>query len=74
MHINMRCGHADQPLYHQEARRAAGKAFDVPWVDDRVNKAVAAANKAAEAARAAAVKAVQNHASNIGVGIPNLLV
>ncbi|KAG1359235.1 putative phosphatidylinositol 4-phosphate 5-kinase 5 [Cocos nucifera] len=57
----------------QEARRAAGKAFDVPWVDDRVNKAVAVANKAAEAARAAAVKAVQNQASNNGVGIPNLL-
>lgn len=39
-----------------------------------MNKAVAAANKAAEAARAAAVKAVQNQTSNNGVGIPNLLV
>eukprot|EP00252_Welwitschia_mirabilis_P020641 TRINITY_DN5097_c0_g1_i1.p1 TRINITY_DN5097_c0_g1~~TRINITY_DN5097_c0_g1_i1.p1 ORF type:complete len:483 (-),score=59.70 TRINITY_DN5097_c0_g1_i1:611-2059(-) len=43
----------------QEARRAAAKAYDVPRVDERVNKAVAAANKAATAARVAAVKAVQ---------------
>lgn len=43
----------------QEARHAAAKAFDVPRVDDKVNKAVAAANKAATAARVAAVKAVQ---------------
>lgn len=43
----------------QEARRAAEKAFEVPRVDDRVNKSVAAANKAATAARVAAVKAVQ---------------
>eukprot|EP01018_Ginkgo_biloba_P029215 Gb_23248 [translate_table: standard] len=43
----------------QEARCAAGKAFEVPRVDDRVNKAIAAANKAATAARVAAVKAVQ---------------
>ncbi|XP_002988599.2 alsin homolog [Selaginella moellendorffii] len=43
----------------QEARRAGKKALDVPRVDDRVNKAVAAANKAANAARVAAVKAVQ---------------
>ncbi|KAE8727485.1 putative casein kinase II subunit beta-4-like [Hibiscus syriacus] len=43
----------------QEARRAAEKAYDVAKVDERVNKAVAAANKAANAARAIAVKAVQ---------------
>lgn len=43
----------------QEARRAAEKAFDVAKVDERVNKAVALANKAANAARVAAVKAVQ---------------
>ncbi|KAF6135466.1 hypothetical protein GIB67_015319 [Kingdonia uniflora] len=43
----------------QEARRAAEKAYDVARVDDRVNKAVAGANKAANAARVAAVKAVQ---------------
>ena len=43
----------------QEARRAAAKAFEVPRVDERVNKAVAAANKAATAARVAAVKVVQ---------------
>lgn len=43
----------------QEARRAAEKAYDVAKVDERVNRAVAAANKAANAARVAAVKAVQ---------------
>ncbi|KAH9315885.1 hypothetical protein KI387_024512, partial [Taxus chinensis] len=40
----------------QEARHAAEKAFEVTRVDDRVNKSVAAANKAATAARVAAVK------------------
>lgn len=44
----------------QEARQAAAKSYEVPHVDDRVNKAVAAANRAAIAARVAAVKAVQN--------------
>uniref|UniRef100_A0A2N9ICJ4 Uncharacterized protein n=1 Tax=Fagus sylvatica TaxID=28930 RepID=A0A2N9ICJ4_FAGSY len=50
----------------QEAQRAAEKAFDVGKVDERVKKAVAAANKSANAARVAAVKAVQNqmHLSN----------
>eukprot|EP00268_Persea_americana_P050593 TRINITY_DN5511_c1_g2_i2.p1 TRINITY_DN5511_c1_g2~~TRINITY_DN5511_c1_g2_i2.p1 ORF type:complete len:470 (+),score=95.09 TRINITY_DN5511_c1_g2_i2:305-1714(+) len=48
----------------QEARRAAEKAYDVPRVDERVNKAVAAANKAANAARVVAVKAVQKRTSN----------
>ncbi|KAI0500297.1 hypothetical protein KFK09_018509 [Dendrobium nobile] len=43
----------------QEARTAADKAYHVPRVDERVNKAVAAANKAANAARVAAAKAVQ---------------
>lgn len=51
-------------LLNQEARRAAEKAYDVPRVDERVNKAVAAANKAANAARVAAVKAVQKRTSN----------
>ncbi len=52
--------------YEQEAQRAAEKAFDVGKVDERVKKAVAAANKSANAARVAAVKAVQNqmHLSN----------
>lgn len=36
------------------------KAVNIANVDERVNKAVAAANKAANAARVAAVKAVQN--------------
>jgi hypothetical protein len=50
----------------QEAQRAAEKAFNVGTMDERVNKAVAAANKAATAARVVAVKAVQNqmHPSN----------
>ncbi|XXG75708.1 hypothetical protein AAC387_Pa08g0224 [Persea americana] len=48
----------------QEARRAAEKAFDVARVDDRVNKAIVAANKAANAARVAAVKAVQKRINN----------
>lgn len=43
----------------QEARRAAEKAYDVGKVDERVNRAVAAANRAANAARVAAIKAVQ---------------
>ncbi|XP_034709811.1 uncharacterized protein LOC117932642 isoform X1 [Vitis riparia] len=43
----------------QEARRAAEKAYDVTKVDERVNRAVAAANRAANAARVAAIKAVQ---------------
>ncbi|GLT51530.1 hypothetical protein SLA2020_249340 [Shorea laevis] len=44
----------------QEARRATEKAYDVAKVDERVNRAVVAANMAANAARVAAVKAVQN--------------
>ncbi|KAJ4712603.1 Phosphatidylinositol 4-phosphate 5-kinase 1 [Melia azedarach] len=44
----------------QEAQRASAKAYEVAMVEERVNKAVAAANKAANAARVAAVKAVQN--------------
>ncbi|XP_042510197.1 uncharacterized protein LOC122085735 [Macadamia integrifolia] len=57
----------------QEARRAAEKAYDVARVDDRMNKAVAAANKAANAARVAAVKAVQkrmHHNSNDDIPMP----
>nr|GEZ54986.1 phosphatidylinositol 4-phosphate 5-kinase [Tanacetum cinerariifolium] len=48
----------------QEARRAAEKAYDVAKVDERVNKAVAAANRSANAARVAAVKAVQKQRPN----------
>ncbi|KHG03661.1 Phosphatidylinositol-4-phosphate 5-kinase 8 -like protein [Gossypium arboreum] len=60
----------------QEARRAAEKAYDVAKVDERVNKAVAAANRAANAARVIAVKAVQkqmhhtNNNDNIPIPIP----
>lgn len=52
--------------HEQEAQRAAEKSLDVGKVDERVSKAVAAANKAANAARVAAVKAVQNkvHVNN----------
>ncbi|XP_047949890.1 alsin-like [Salvia hispanica] len=51
----------------QEARRAAEKAYEVSKVDERVNRAVTAANRAANAGRVAAVKAVQkqmHHKSN----------
>ncbi|KAJ0981039.1 hypothetical protein J5N97_009294 [Dioscorea zingiberensis] len=44
----------------QSARKASENAFLVPRVDEQVNKAVAAANRAATAARVAAIKAVQN--------------
>ncbi|XP_050385011.1 uncharacterized protein LOC126801633 [Argentina anserina] len=43
----------------QEARIVAEKAYDVAKVDERVNRSVIAANRAANAARVAAVKAVQ---------------
>ncbi|KAH0451578.1 hypothetical protein IEQ34_018877 [Dendrobium chrysotoxum] len=51
----------------QEARRAAERAFDLPRFDDRVHKTIAAANKAANAARVAAVKAVQKPSPSNGV-------
>ncbi|KAM7525347.1 hypothetical protein LguiA_015249 [Lonicera macranthoides] len=44
----------------QEAQQAAEKAVSMVKVDERVKKAVAGANRAANAARVAAVKAVQN--------------
>ena len=44
----------------QDAHSAAEKAYSMVKVDDRMNKVVAAANKSANAARVAAVKAVQN--------------
>lgn len=51
---------------YQEARRAAERAYDVGKVDERVNRAVAAANRAANAARVAAVKAVQKQVHQSG--------
>uniref|UniRef100_A0A0E0BDW0 Peptidase C14 caspase domain-containing protein n=1 Tax=Oryza glumipatula TaxID=40148 RepID=A0A0E0BDW0_9ORYZ len=54
----------------QEARRAAERAYDVPRVDDKVNRAVASANKAANAARVAAVKAAQKRIPNNGNDLP----
>ncbi|XP_074583042.1 uncharacterized protein LOC141839238 [Curcuma longa] len=44
----------------QAARKAAENSMLVPRVDSQVNKAVAAANRAATAARVTAIKAVQN--------------
>ena len=57
-------------LTMQEARRAAEKAYNIPRVDDKVNRAVAAANKAANAARVAAVKAAQKRIPNNGDDLP----
>ncbi|PKA66339.1 Phosphatidylinositol 4-phosphate 5-kinase 5 [Apostasia shenzhenica] len=54
----------------QEARRAAERTFDSPRIDDRVNKTIAAANKAANAGRVAAVKAVQKQIPNNGDELP----
>lgn len=47
-------------IFEQDAHCAAEKAYGMAKVDERVNKVVIAANKAANAARVAAVKAVQN--------------
>ncbi|XP_022860215.1 MORN repeat-containing protein 1-like [Olea europaea var. sylvestris] len=44
----------------QAARKSAGNAIKLCMVDEQVNKAVMASNRAATAARVAAVKAVQN--------------
>ena len=44
----------------QAARKTAENAINLHRVDEQVNKAVIAANRAATAARVAAVKAVQN--------------
>lgn len=44
----------------QAARKTAENAINLPRLDDQVNKTVMAANRAATAARVAAVKAVQN--------------
>ncbi|KAI3924653.1 hypothetical protein MKX01_009523 [Papaver californicum] len=44
----------------QAARKAAENAIHLPRVDEQVNKVVTAANRAATAARVAAIKAVQN--------------
>ncbi|XP_038899906.1 phosphatidylinositol 4-phosphate 5-kinase 5-like [Benincasa hispida] len=44
----------------QAARKAARNAINLPRLDEQVNKAVVAANRAATAARVAAIKAVQN--------------
>uniref|UniRef100_A0A1J3F5I3 Phosphatidylinositol 4-phosphate 5-kinase 1 n=1 Tax=Noccaea caerulescens TaxID=107243 RepID=A0A1J3F5I3_NOCCA len=49
----------------QEARRAAKKAYDVDKVDERVNRAVAAANRAANAARVVAVRAAKKKSKNM---------
>ncbi|KAG5068744.1 hypothetical protein JHK85_001121 [Glycine max] len=56
-----------------EARQAAEKAYDMAKVDEGVNRAVAASNRAANAARVAAVKAVQKqnyHVNSESFSIP----
>ncbi|PPD82199.1 hypothetical protein GOBAR_DD20871 [Gossypium barbadense] len=58
--------------YHFVARRATEKAYNVAKVDERVNKAVASVNRAVNAARVIAIKAVQkqmdhNHNNNNAV-------
>ncbi|KAH7833658.1 hypothetical protein Vadar_008495 [Vaccinium darrowii] len=60
----------------QESRQASMQAVNIANVDERVNKAVAAANKAANAARVAAVKAVQNqmHHDNCNSDFPMQIV
>ncbi|KAI4303291.1 hypothetical protein MLD38_038940 [Melastoma candidum] len=58
----------------QEARRAAESAHNLGKVEERVNKAIAAANRSANAARVASVKAVQNRIfprqHHLGIGRP----
>lgn len=44
----------------QSARKASEKSFLLPRVEDQVNKAISAANRAATTARVAAIKAVEN--------------
>lgn len=52
---------AENCLYKMQAsRKAARNAINLPRLDEQVNKAVVAANRAATAARVAAIKAVQN--------------
>lgn len=55
---------------NQEARRAAEKAYDVAKVDERVNRAVAAANAARVAAIEAVQKQMQRHRTNNNEGLP----
>lgn len=61
---------------NQEARQAAKKAYDVARIDERVNRAVAVANNAVNAARVAVFKAVQKqmHHSNSKDSIPLAIV
>ncbi|KAK9184343.1 hypothetical protein WN943_024691 [Citrus x changshan-huyou] len=58
------------------ARQAAEKAYDVARIDEKVNRAVAAANNAVNAARVAVFKAVQKqmHLSNSKDSIPLAIV
>ncbi|KAK8945082.1 hypothetical protein KSP39_PZI008091 [Platanthera zijinensis] len=51
----------------QDARAAAERAYNVPRVDDRVNRAVVAADNAANAAAIAGSKAVQTEKRDHGV-------
>nr|GEX22328.1 MORN motif-containing protein [Tanacetum cinerariifolium] len=53
----------------QEARRAADKAYDVAKVDERVNRAVAATNKADNVARVAVINAIQKQMHHTITGL-----
>ncbi|KAK9068050.1 hypothetical protein SSX86_012161 [Deinandra increscens subsp. villosa] len=59
-HYPMSVSHAKVLKAVEEARRIAEKAAATMNVDEKVNRAMAAANRAANAARVAAVKAVQS--------------
>ncbi|KAI3505260.1 hypothetical protein L1887_27284 [Cichorium endivia] len=59
----------------EEARRMADKAIGGDVVEEKVNRAVAAANRAANAARVAAVKAVQRRTDHqYDIDDPTLLI
>ena len=58
--IRFPVAHSFLDVKWQGARRAAQNAANLRRVDEQVNKAVMASNRAATAARVAAVKAVQN--------------
>ncbi|GKB74487.1 putative MORN motif protein [Tanacetum coccineum] len=58
----MSVSHAKVLKAVEEARRIAAKATGASKVDEKVNRAVASANRAANAARVVAIKAVQSRA------------
>nr|XP_043627764.1 phosphatidylinositol 4-phosphate 5-kinase 7-like [Erigeron canadensis] len=69
----MSISHAKVLKAVEEARRIAEKAVGAANMEDKVNRTVAAANRAANAARVAAVKAVQRRTYN-HIDDPTLLI